>query len=323
VPPTEAHAGANRAELPGPEIPPEVEIMLFRSARVRGLLEHQIENVRGLYERPRLVFLRHGYQIAEFGGNAEKQTYREGIDIINAPYIFLGERANRVSLALRWGAADAYLENDWSIRPGRLNVLPLILDAEAQKLPLQVLSNYKTLPLPFSVPSTIGGSLTNELAQGNIILAPSGLINEPSGHHYAWWSIDRATGLPLGRVDLGGGQGMLENAEHLETLIYLPEKVASFFGAIDRCYFNQINSSLAGAIGGNNVQECVKRAACDVLAAVVAQAAKAGPVFFEAEEEEEVLAQIIQDMQQYDLSFLSEESGEHLADAACEALGGP
>ena len=329
VPEGTALQGKRLAAAPGPVIPPQLAIMLARSARVGAILADRIGDVRGFYERPRLTFLRHGYQATDVADTSKPPKYAEGIDLIDPSMVFVGDRARAVELARQWGIADAYLEGDWEITRTQLNVLPLASEAAAQSLQLQFLSRNAVLEISDqAVPHVVRSVLLRDLDAGNAILAPSALIDTAIGRHYTWWSIDPSTGFPTGRVDLGGGQGLLEYAEQEKNLTYLPEQTAGFVGDIDRCYFAGVVSALSGNTSGVDTHECVKKAACEMLAAIIAQEAKGFPQLLtspELEEEQEIeslIEQLIDDLQKYDATFISEQAGERAANAACEAIGG-
>jgi hypothetical protein len=321
--------GKRLAATPGPVIPPQVAIMLVRSAHVGAILADRIGDVRGFYERPRLTFLRHGYQATDVADTSKPLKYAEGIDLVDTPMVFVGDRARAVELAQQWGVVDAYLEGDWKITRTQLNALPLGSEAAAQHLQLQFLSRNAILESSDqAIPQVVRSVILRDQDAGNAILAPSALIDTPIGRHYTWWSVDTSTGFATGRVDLGGGQGLLEYAEQPQNLINLPEKTAGFVGDIDRCYFAGVVSALSGETSGVDTHECVKKAACEMLAAIIAQEAKGAPQLLtslELEEEQEIerlLEQLIDDLQKYDAIFISEQVGERAAGAACEAIGG-
>jgi hypothetical protein len=321
-----------QTHFPDPELPAEVAMMLDRSARLGSDLAQRSGKLKEFYSRPRLAFLRHGYQVSDLARRTEPRTFQEGIDLINAPVTVIGDPPAAASLALDWGSADADLEGGWSLSRPALSAIALLSQADIQQLPLHSITKEQIETLS-GLPLWLQDVLRQEIDNDNAVLGPSVLIDTPRGHHYAWWAIDRKTGFPIGKADFGGGQALTEYRELYE--IYEPQ-IASlqYIGNIDRCYFSETISSLSGGPANDEeLHHCLKEASCEMLAELMAQISFALPEVYKFFDQEELgeLEEIIENLNEMDpsgvygewaSSWAKKTSGANVASAVCVALQG-
>ena len=218
---------------------------LASGLRRQGLCAAAGPEARSFAVRPRLALARRGVEMADWtkpGSGAPR--YREGIDLVNTPFRFCGAGKRDVELARQAGVADTALEVHATARPAELNTLPVFAAAKIQKLKLVVVANpaelrERALPLP------VQAALMSELMAGRRMVMPEKAVAYAGGHVFAWWSVDPMSGYALGRMELGGGQALTEQAKLDEQIADWTEIVSKFYGSIMKCYMK----ALADALG--------------------------------------------------------------------------
>lgn len=261
----------NPDDLPGPGLSPQLSGFFFTS----GLARHRMAAASGFrllpyFARPRLAFLRHGYVRHDWSESAPVAVqYAEGIDVVNEPVCFFGSTAYAGLFALRAGISDTILEQFVLHDPLPFNAVPALAAARAQKLPLATVSSASDLA-GLRVPAAIRTAMSDDLAHGRLILAPTGPVELAQTHAFPWWSIDPRTGAALGRMDVGGGQAMMEFSKVTETVGSLAKVFGKLMGNMIRCYGGAIGSAMAGGGKGSKSDEvkllkCLRAAACEAL----------------------------------------------------------
>jgi transglutaminase-like putative cysteine protease len=245
------------------------------------------------YERPRLAFFRHGFVVGDWAQPQGPPRFTEGIDLLNSPFQFVGEGAATSRLAIESGVADTALEQ--SLMPSGVvfNTLPLFAAANAQGVStLTVGADQKARLQEISVPPVIRRALENDLAQGQVLVLPSRLVTLNDVQTFGWWSVDPATGFALGKMELGGAQGMVEVAKMHERIAKWTEMFTKFYGGVMRCYLGALADNLgatkdaiktfelkAGKRGqspvpdSDSLAQCVMTQICDFIADLIAEAA--------------------------------------------------
>jgi hypothetical protein len=235
-------------DLPGPALPPELINYFFSSDVARFLLgRRRALKAKSYYERPRLALFRHGYVVGDWSRPQGAQRFAEGIDLLNAPFQFVGDSNDAQRLAMESGVVDTALERV-TVRPDRsINSLPLFAAASAQGVAiLTITAGQKPALDDLAVPPPIRNVLAGELAQGQTLILPARLVKLGDVETYGWWSVDPDTGMALGKMELGGAQAMVETGEVHEKINKLAQIFAKFYGGLLRCYMMAEGASLGG-----------------------------------------------------------------------------
>jgi hypothetical protein len=194
-----------------------------------------------------LAFFRHGFVVGDWDKPQEAHRFAEGIDLINAPFQFVGDSNDAQELAMEAGIADTALER-LTMKFGRsVNTVPLFAAASAQGVPiLTVTADQKPALDGVFIPPAIKTVLAGELTQGQMLILPSRLVKLNDVQTYGWWSIDPETGMALGKMELGGAQGMVETAQMHERIEKWTEIFAKFYGGLLQCYMLALGENLGG-----------------------------------------------------------------------------
>jgi hypothetical protein len=191
------------------------------------------------------------------------------------------------------GVADTALEA--SLMPGGavFNTLPLFAAASSQGVSTMTVRPDQGARLQaVSVPPAIRRVLEDDLAHGRILVLPSRLVTLNDVHTFGWWSVDPENGFALGKMELGGGQGLVEVSKMNERIEKWTEMFTKFYGGVMRCYLNALADNLGatreavktfelktGQRGqspvpdSNTLAQCVVTQICDFIADLVAEAA--------------------------------------------------
>ena len=301
------------SDLPGPAIPPELIDYFFASDAARFLISRRdAPNAKSYYERPRLAFIRHGFVVGDWTKPEGAHRFAQGIDLINAPFQFVGEAADVVRLEA--GIADTALERLAVTANTSFNTVPLFEAASAQSISVLTIAPQQNGTLDsLAVPLAIKNVLAGELAQGQTLVLPARLVRLGDVQTYGWWSVDPANGVALGQMELGGAQAMTETAEMHERIEKWTEIFGKFYGGLLQCYMGALGDNLGGmealrtghlAHGEpgespmpdpDALAECVISTACDTMAEILTEAALS-PIFArEAEAEIRPIREIIED----------------------------
>jgi len=238
-------------DLAGPALPPELLKFAFASDLGQLALGHQgAAGVLRYYERPRLLFLRHGFMVADWSKPAGARRYREGIDLINAPLRFIGEGEETRQLALETGIADTALERFFTSGRADFNTVPLFAAASDQGVPLQAVGPAQASALDsLTLPPAIKRVLADELAQGRTLVVPMRLVALNQTQTFGWWSIDSSTGYALGKMESGGAQDMSETATLQEKVRPIAEIFGRFYGGLTGCFMLSMADQLVPPSG--------------------------------------------------------------------------
>ena len=260
------------SNLPGPGLSPQLLAFALASSLAEHSLQRGLPGVRAYYERPRILFLRHGFGIADWSELPRVGAYREGIDLVNSPFAFLGGQESATSLAMRWGIADTALELGVNLaQPTPLNTLPLVSAALSQGTSVNAFSSDQKSNLnPISVPSAIKAVLEDDMSGGDTLVAPLSLVSIAGKQTYGWWSIQPG-GYAVGRMELGGGQAMSENAI-VEVNSSINKIVIQLNANVVRCGFAASADVLAGAENAGT-GPCVEAAVCEAYMDLVYEGA--------------------------------------------------
>lgn len=198
--------------LPGPMLGPNLVTYLIASDLApRVSPQQQAPRVRRYYVRARLAFVRHGFVVSDWSIPGGPPVYREGIDLMNLPFGFLGPRADAPAAALRSGVSDTVLEHAWSPTKDVSNTVPLVQAALQQKVPLMTIKPAQKGGLDsVSVPASIRAILNAELLSGHILVLPSRVVQLDGRGTFGWWSVDPSSGYAIGKMEFGGAQGWTE-----------------------------------------------------------------------------------------------------------------
>jgi hypothetical protein len=326
-------------DLPGPVHPPELTDYFFASDMARFLLVRQLApKARWYYERPRLALFRHGFVVGDWSRPQGAHRFAEGIDLLNTPIQFLGDAGAAKRLGLESGIADTALER-LTVSPNQsFNTIPLFAAASAASIPILAISPDRKSALEnLTIPWAIKNVLAGELVQGQTLILPARLVQIGDTRTYGWWSIDPASGMALGKMELGGAQAMTETIEMHEKIEKWTEIFAKFYGKLLQCYMKALGENLGGlealesghlkhgAPGENPMPDsdelatCAIEAACGAVADLLAEATTSAAFAKEATEEVKSLYDII-------LEWAAEtrfkKNMEHGAEEVCKQAAG-
>jgi hypothetical protein len=285
-------------DLPAPVLSANLINFFFCSDVVRLLLGKAHGGAAtSYYERPRVAFLRHGFQVGDWGQPQGEHRFAEGIDLINAPFQFVGAGEDATRTAVESGVADTALEAFFVRGGAPFNTLPLAAAAVAQNVRMMTVAPGDRRALEgLAIPAAIRGVLEKELARGQALIVPAGLVRLNGVQTFGWWSIDPGTSLALGKMELGGAQGMVEVTKINERVEKWTEILTKFYGGLLKCYFKALGDNLGamdtlktfhvkhGAPGESPMPDtdaladCVIAQTCDTIAEILAEAAIA-PAF--------------------------------------------
>jgi hypothetical protein len=285
-------------DLPAPTVPKELVAFYLSSELARFELGRRGgKHLGSYYERPRIAFVRHGFLVGDWAQPAGEHRFAEGIDLLNAPFQFIGRLDEAALMAVEAGIVDTALERATAGGDASFNTIPLFAEAAAQKVQVVTLRPAQTGALDrVEVPAAIKAALGEELSRGHTLLAPTRLVTQNGVRTFGWWSIDPETGFTLGQMELGGAQGMVEVTKMHERIEKWTEIFAKFYGGLLKCYMEALGDNLGametlkthhlkhGAPGESpmpepdKLAECVIKQACDTIADLLAEAAIA-PAF--------------------------------------------
>lgn len=312
------------SQLPGPLLAPELLSFYLSSANAEGKIQAQFTpQLRAYHERPRLAFLRHGFAVGDWSDLSKQASYREGIDVINAPFAFVGPRELQSRLAMRWGAADTALELRLNGN-GAFNTLPLMAAASAAKVPVHTIGpDQHAMLASVSVPAPIKAVLEGELRDGHAILAPARLIDLNGTRTYGWWSVEKDTGYAIGKMELGGAQDIAEYTNLQKAIPKASQIAGNLMGNVLLCYMGAVSSVLASGAGASTA-DCLQAACCRAISKLLEmEAADSASVAMLMEDEEELstIYKLLDAIMANRVEKASGNTAEEAGKAACEATG--
>jgi hypothetical protein len=296
-------------DVAGAVLSPELVGYFFFSDLTHHQLQRKLApHARQYTERPRIAFYRHGFAVHDWSDPGGARRYQEGLDVESSPSRVAGPPDETARLALSMGIADTALERSLKANQINFNTVPLFVAAAAQKVPLLTIAPSQKATIDKVVVSpAIKGVLQGELARGRVLIVPAHLVALNKTQTFGWWSIDPRTGNVLGMMELGAGQGMVENVQMQERVARWTEVFAKFYGGVLQCYmgglasalgeldyYNPLNAQSASAGQGEviilyhgkpnpnpmptskQVAECAIDAACEALADVMNEMAYGG-----------------------------------------------
>ena len=216
-----------------------VTTMLASDYERIGLAGAQATGCRSYYTGPRLALMHHGIEAIDLTGSTAEVSYREGIDIVNAPFAFACRRGvDVVSLALRAGAADTAIE--LFSRPGiSLNTIAMLSRPSVAAAPVFVARAAANLPDAVSAVPALARVLGESFARGDLVVGPSSLVADANARGFAWWEIS-PNGYPIGRVNLGAGQAMTENILTREQQEEVVKIAVNVMGNFVKCLIKSV-----------------------------------------------------------------------------------
>jgi hypothetical protein len=274
-------------DVPAPTLSPNLLNYFLASDLARHSLRvKSAPHARSYYQRPRLAFFRHGFVVRDWSKPGSPVRYLEGIDLINSPFGFTGPVEESSSLAMKAGVADTVLERYFRLGGATSNALPLMAAAAAQNVPLQALPPGDSAAVEsLALPPPLQTVLQRDAGAGHALLAPARLVSLNGGQQFGWWSVDPATGFTLGRMNLGGSQGMVESGEMNQKITQWTQTFVKFYGNVLKCYLGAAGNAL-GSVGTDDdlkfqvtlnhgdgsplpsaekVSDCLVESACDAL----------------------------------------------------------
>ena len=232
-------------DLAPPMLPRELTGYYLSSDVNRHLASRQHgRHVCWYYERPRLAFARHGFVVGDWANPGGGASFADGIDLLNSPFRFLGG-AEAASVARESGIVDTVLERSFARGGPESNTIPLFAAANEQGIAtLHVDAAHAKQLDTVAVPAPIRRVLDEELASGQSLVLPSRLVSLHGVRTFGWWSVDTATGVAIGKMELGGSQGLVEVSKMHERVEKWTEMFAKFYGGLLRCYIDSLAENL-------------------------------------------------------------------------------
>jgi hypothetical protein len=264
-----------------PALPPAFQLWNFfltSGLKHQAIAAAEAKPARSIHVRPRLAFIRHGFNLADWTKPGQKKLrYEEGIDLVNAPFAFLGDAAAAKDLALRAGLTDTAFEQYAINAKSSLNTFPLMAAAQTQKVPLVTITDAKQIDA-LKIAPAIRAVLAGEVADGRVLLLPNRPVELQGTHVVGWWSIDPATGYAIGKMELGGAQAMVEKGQTEEKVSEWTQTYVKIMGDALKCFEGEVTKAFkqdvkAAILGGDAAQtpgadtmaSCLRDAACDAL----------------------------------------------------------
>jgi hypothetical protein len=267
-----------------------VEFFFYSSLAHHLIATENPPRVRQYQLRPRLAFYRHGVVVHDWSKPGESRRIQDSIDLINLPYGFVGKPDETGPVALKVGVADTTLERAFAGGMDNLNTVPLLEAARGQKIPLIAASPAQTQAIDqLSVPTAIRRVLRDELARGRTLVLPTTLVAVDRLRTLGWWSIDPESGVPLGEMDLGAGQAMVENRTLTTKIMTLSHTFSKFYGGLLGCFFIEAADQLVppdgpyevtptfsfskhhyvpglpSIVGGKGLGDCIAERVCEAV----------------------------------------------------------
>ncbi|MGH8128143.1 MAG: hypothetical protein ACRETC_07210 [Gammaproteobacteria bacterium] len=285
--------------LPQPVLSGAIVNLFFASDLARHFIGEKIgAQMRSYYRMPRLAFIRRGFRVADWGAVDPRAVYAEDVDLLDPPLAFTGSATAAREFALRAGITDTALEAQATTVHPRLGTLAVFAALPGDAAPKRYT---KVSALPDHLPPPILAALREDVASGNIVVAPPTLVAVNGVQAYGWWSFTSGTPYALGKMDLGGGQSMMETAQLNKEIFDATLPYLKFYGNCLRCYMGSVASVLAGGgpaqptglnrlVPGNQKQfvNCMIGAICtfvsDLTSQLLGDLASFGEKQFEKEE---------------------------------------
>ena len=281
-------------DLAAPTLSKELIGYFLSSDVTRHLLGRQSAgSTKWYYQRPRLAFFRHGFVVGDWAQPQGPPRFTEGIDLLNSPFQFVGPSEAAARLATESGVADTALEASLMPRGVVFNTLPLFAAASSQGVAtMTIRADQRARLQDVSVPPAIRRALEDDLAQGRMLVLPSRLVTLNDVQTFGWWSVDPATGFALGKMELGGAQGLVEVAKMNERIVKWTEMFTKFYSGVMRCYLGALADNLGATTdavktfelkagkrgespvpGSDHLAQCVVTQICDFIAELIVEAA--------------------------------------------------
>jgi hypothetical protein len=184
--------------------------------------------------------------------------------------------------------------------------------------------------------------LEDDLAQGRVLILPSRLVTLNDVRTFGWWSVDPATGFALGKMELGGAQGMVEVAKVNERIEKWTQMFTKFYGGVMRCYLGALADNLGATTdalktfelktghrgespvpGTDTLAECVMKQICDFITELIVEAAITPAFAKQAGETVEGLKKVLMEWMKEQAVDYAKGKIKGAAAAACEeGMGG-
>ena len=120
-------------------------------------------------------------------------------------------------------------------------------------------------------------ALRDDVASQGPVVAPPAFVSVAGTSRYGWWSFAAGTPYALGKMELGGGQDLSEQAQ----LRKLPNRIAPFIkfdGNLTKCFVSAALTGVAGEAAQAQLSGCMIASICqligDLIAAMAAETAQ-------------------------------------------------
>jgi hypothetical protein len=236
----------DRAHVAPPQFPRQLAEFYFHSSMSHDLLvDSDGQGIRMFYERPQLGFVRHGVVVHDWSNPGGLRRFQDSLDLINLPYAFVGPADAARNLRLQVGVADTSLERALAREGLDFNTLPLMAAAGAQNVAIMTVEPSEPAKIrQLTIPAALKSVMLHELASGRTLVVPTNLVAMNDVKAYGWWSVDPETGVPLGHMDLGAGQGAVESAKLTEATATLSHTLGKLYGGFVACLFMEAANQL-------------------------------------------------------------------------------
>ena len=236
-----------------PRLPEQITQFLFQGAIFHQFVAaRETPSARLYHFRPQLALFRHGMAVHDWSKWNESRRFQDVVDLVNLPYGIVATPEDAAKLNLQLGIADATLERALAKDGADFSTIPLLAAADQQKVALMaVRPNQEATVRQLQIPGPIRRVLLDELRRGRTLIAPAGLVELNQVRTFGWWSVDPESGVPLGQMDLGAGQGAVETAKLTEVTSTMSHTISKLYGGIVGCFYMEAGRQL-GAEGGRS-----------------------------------------------------------------------
>jgi len=232
-------------------LPPKLVSFFFYSGLTHDLIAAEnAPRVREYHLRPRLAFFRHGVVVHDWSKPGVSRRFQDSIDLVSEPYGFVGPHDDAITLGLKVGVADTALERAFAKKGGDFNTVPLFTAAGDQKIAVSAAgSGQESAVEQLPVPAAIRGVLRGEMALGRTLVLPARLVELNDVRTFGWWTLDPESGVPLGQMELGAGQGAVESSALTEKVMEMSHVIFKFYGGLLGCFYTEAADQLVAPTG--------------------------------------------------------------------------
>lgn len=230
--------------------PPSLSATLPEFFYVSGLSHAQIAMdgapaLREYHSRPRIAFMRNGVTIHDWSRPDVTRRYQRNLDILNAPYGYIGADRDAARLALEIGIKDATLERAYAAPSSDFSTIPLWSAAMRTGISFETVDSRRIDRVEsLQLPSAVREVLRGEIGRGRTVVVPQSLVQLNDVRTVGWWSVDPDSAVPLGQMELGAGQGAVETSQLTRKVMEMNQVIMNFYGGMVGCYFAEASTQL-------------------------------------------------------------------------------